>query len=210
MKKAIFNVFLIVCLLISTYLLFNSERSNSRLIRQIELKDSLSKNITKNDSVFAEKTKEYAKVITKYVSNCNFKIGKKSISTPELLKITNKAIIDAEVYKDSLRIMKFYSEQYKKNSTNLQVKAISNSDSTFIYKGLLGIVLENYKIKPDYSRDGDRFHFFIKGISTVDSALVLFPYYKHNLRRDTLTNVWTTVMDTERNIKRQTKKNKKD
>jgi|GEM_PF-4197249 hypothetical protein len=207
--SVIFNVLLLVVCCFSFYFLVISENSNERLIRQIELKDSLSKKTTKKDSVFAEKTKEYAKVITKYISDCNFKIGDKSISTPELLKISNQAIRDAALYKDSLSMLKTSNEYYKKKALEFQKENVSYTDSAFIYKGLLNVIQKNYKIYPKYQRDKNNFTFYIEGTSTIDSALVLFPYYKHNLTRDTATNEWTTVTDTERNIRRQTKKNKK-
>jgi len=212
----IFNVMFFILLAICIFFLYKSETSNARLIKQIELKDSLYKITSKKDLVFAKKTEEYAKVITKYVSDCSFTIGNKSITTPELLKISNKAIYEAAVFKDSLRITKSIVNQYvkmidvyKNQITKMEKENASISDSTLVYKKLYNLVSRQYGIKSSFRREGNRYYFQVDGAPKVDSALRLFPYYKHNMSQDTAGN-WLMIMDTERNIKRQTKKNAKN
>jgi hypothetical protein len=183
-NKAIFAIlFFVICSL--GLLCITLFHFNEKLYIQIEQKDSLIKNNDLRDSIYTEATKEYSEVINKYVNNCSFTVNEKSISTQELLKLVNNTFDKNQELQDSLDAYKEFFNQTQ-----------SYKDSLFLYKNLYSLARKRYGINITYKVLNDKYAFYY-GITKVDSAMALFPFYKNKIKRDTANNSWTITTQTK-------------
>lgn len=190
-KNIIIVLLLLLVMAISALL---SECSySSKLQSSIAKQDSILRNANQRDSLLAEKTKEYTKVITKYVSNCGFTMGDKSISSEDIVKIINDSQFEIEALKDSLN---------KIDSRN-RLSQIFLNDSLNIFKNFLSRIESKYGIVYKLRTDKDGKRFIVSNVSKSDSALAIFPFYRDKLRVDSAGNFIVTY---EEKIKVQNKK----
>lgn len=165
----------------------------SNLEKSIEAQDSILKNGNQRDSILIEKTKEYTKVITKYVSDCGFTMGKKSLSAEDVVKLINDSQSEIKILKDSL-----YNEEIRN-----KMFRIKSNDSLATYKLFLNRIESKYGIVLKVKTDGQGRRYIITNISKADSALAIFPYYRDRLRTDSAGNF---VITYEKKIKVPEKK----
>lgn len=165
-------------------------QNNGDLQVQLKNKEKLLNDRMIGDSTYLSKTRQYSEVITKYISNCEFTMDGKKISTAELLKIVNRSLNENRLLKDSL----IYLQQLCKDQVNISDKyknAYAQSlDSSFIYKQILSFIKRDYGVEYSVKRTDDKYKFTKETFTKADSALLLFPYYKDRLRHDTSKNNW--------------------
>jgi len=158
--------------------------SNNRLNIELKGRDSLIKNIRIQDSGYALQIKQYSDTLTQYVRGCSFEINGKVISTAELLKVANKSFQDNAYLRDSVR---YFSEltSFYKNALERD-KALYNqvSDSLFVYRQILIRVEKDYGIQYNFDHSNKGYRFYRSEMNKVDSALLLFPYFKDRLVKD--------------------------
>lgn len=173
---------------------------NKDLQVQLKAREQLINNARLKDSLFVKETKRYADTITKYISDCEFTMNGKKISTAELLRITNEAINENQFLKDSLsyfnRLSELQNERIKRyQEVMVKCKELENDhikalDSSNIYRKMVEITKRDYGIEFKVEKEGDQYIYSREKVSKADSALLLFPYYKEKLRRDSTSNTW--------------------
>lgn len=96
---------------------------------------------------------------------------------------------------DSLGVYKaFYSLAKSNFKTDFsvdgnKVRIQVPEDSSLIYKKLYELAKKDYGINYDIRKEGN-YIVYSKNFSTLDSALMIFEYYKDKLSKDTLNNIW--------------------
>ena len=167
--------------LILLLILFNY---NSELENQISNKDNQISKSIERDSLLIQKTREYAETIEKYVNNCEFSIDGKKISPTEVVKLANKTMRENQKLKDSLNYFKLLSTQQSEVYPKEYNKLISKyRDSLEIYKWKSELVRKDFGIIYNIQRNGNKMT-SKRNSKKIDSALALFPYYKHKLSID--------------------------
>jgi hypothetical protein len=204
--KSILALFVLAALFLWSFLTMTNYISD--LENGIIERDSIIFKLNRLDSVHSEASKTYSEIITKYIDGCKFMLGDKELSNEDIVKITNELMNENRILKDSLYnqeieiTSKYNSELYKTlDSLNTIIKVFDH------YKDEYGI---SYKI----NKEGNK-KMLLKNITTVDSALILFPHYKHKISYDSLRNVWKTQVTIEREVlskpieKKKNKRNRK-
>lgn len=180
---------------------------SNNLEQEIVKRDLLLKDVKQRDSLYESKTKKYAEVITKYVSDCNFYVDGKKISTSELLRITNKTLNENRYLKDSLH---FYIDLYNlenEKRRKMQSSSFIDKDSLAICKQIIEMVKSDYGISYTVGSNTNT-HYFVRNRSKADSALILFPHFKDKLSFDSTKNAWLIVVDKVIRTAQNPKKNK--
>jgi hypothetical protein len=136
-------------------------KNNQDLQSQIKKRDQLIKEVRYSDSLFSLQNKKNAEIITKYISECNIVIDGKQLSTEELITY----------------IRKLYTENY-----NLQLEL----DSTRTYKSIYELIERRYGIRYILRKEGNS-SFLTIPKSKVDTALMLYPYFKDRIRLDSIS-----------------------
>lgn len=98
-----------------------------------------------------------------------------------------------------------YLNDYNKIKSNLN----SASDSLSAYKYMIEYLEDRLDIKAKYKLIGNKYDFNYSGLKTIDSALILLPYYRHRLKIEgkTITvEVDNEYLKNERREKRQEKR----
>lgn len=184
MKNKSIIFFLTTVAIVSLILLLILYNYNSELENQISHKDNLISKSVERDSLLIQKTREYAETIEKYVNNCEFSIDGKKISPTEVVKIANKAMKENQRLKDSLTYFKSLSTKQSEVYPAEYSKLINKyRDSLEIYKWKSELVRKDFGIIYDIKRNGNKMT-SKRSSKKVDSALALFPYYKHKLSVD--------------------------
>jgi hypothetical protein len=198
-------VYIIIIILIASLsvLLWVYVNSNSKLTGIIVQKDSMLNDIRFRDSIYAEKTKEYSSIISKYFTNCKFTINNKQISMDQIIDLYNKSLVENDRLLDSFI---FYQNLYNKCSAELdktqihylyekrsydQLYKITDkyADSAQIFNKLLKTIIKHYGLKLDYSRSKGTINLNI-GVGMADSALMLLPFYRNMIEYDSSTKIW--------------------
>tara|TARA_R110002051_G_scaffold295031_1_gene360746 strand:+ start:109 stop:738 length:630 start_codon:yes stop_codon:yes gene_type:complete len=193
--------------IVSMILLLILYNYNSELENQIAQKDSLISKSVERDSLLINKTREYSQIIEKYVNNCEFTINGKNISASKLVKIANETNTENEKLKDSLRYFKLLSKKQPKVYSSEYNKIINEyKDSLSIYKWKAELVKKDFGIVYKVKRKGNKL-ISERYSKKVDSALVLFPYYKHKLSIDKDGHFEIETDKEYRKMKRNKKKN---
>lgn len=185
--------FLFALLLGSCFIIYFINNYNDELQKQLDAKDVLLNDVKARDSVFTKNNKEYSEVITKYVNNCNFTLNNKDISTAELVKMANKALTQVELLNDSLIREKNISKSYYN-------QLVLINDSFGIYKTIINKAKSDYGIHYNIISNNKN-NYIIKEFSKADSGLLLLPFYKTKLKKDTLGN-WVISYEKTSVIKR--------
>lgn len=207
MKNKSIIFFLTTITIVSLILLLILFNYNSELENQISQKDNLISKSIERDSLLIQKTREYAETIEKYVNNCEFSINGKKISPNEVVKIANKAMTENQQLKDSLRYFKLLSTKQSEVYPEEYNKLINKyKDSLEIYKWRAELVKKDYGITYEIQRNGNKLT-SKRSSKKVDSALALFPYYKHKLSID---KDGYFVIETDREYRRNKRNEEKN
>tara|TARA_B110000967_G_C18784863_1_gene510207 strand:+ start:494 stop:1123 length:630 start_codon:yes stop_codon:yes gene_type:complete len=184
MKNKSIIFFLTTVTIVSLILLLILFNYNSELENQISNKDNQISKSIERDSLLIQKTREYAETIEKYVNNCEFSIDGKKISPTEVVKLANKTMRENQKLKDSLNYFKLLSTQQSEVYPKEYNKLISKyRDSLEIYKWKSELVRKDFGIIYNIQRNGNKMT-SKRNSKKIDSALALFPYYKHKLSID--------------------------
>ena len=184
MKNKSIIFFLTTVTIVSLILLLILFNYNSELENQISNKDNQISKSIERDSLLIQKTREYAETIEKYVNNCEFSIDGKKISPTEVVKLANKTMRENQKLKDSLNYFKLLSTQQSEVYPKEYNKLISKyRDSLEIYKWKSELVRKDFGIIYNIQRNGNKMT-LKRNSKKIDSALALFPYYKHKLSID--------------------------
>lgn len=211
MKNKSIIFFLTTITIVSLIILLILFNYNSELEKQISHKDNMISKFNERDSLLNHKTQEYAKTIEKYVNNCEFSINGKKISPNEVVKLANKTFIENQKLEDSLSYYKFLSskklkvfkEVYKEEYNKIIKQYI---DSLEVLKWKTELVRKDFGITYKIERNGDKLT-STRSSKKVDSALALFPYYKHKLSID---EDGYFVIETDKEYRRNKKKKEKN
>jgi len=196
MNNRTINFILFVVLMVCMGVLYTFYDYNKNLESQIIARDKTIKEIRKTDSLLIEKTKEYAKQIEKFNSQPSYILEGKEITTKEIVELLNDSyekisFLEQEnynlKYKDSINRINSKSANYninllKKSRKNTIEIAQKYVDSTYITLSKLKYIKERYGIDLKHKIiDSTRTLKIINPMLKVDSALILFPYYKNRL-----------------------------
>ncbi|PKH66707.1 hypothetical protein CXF59_12340 [Flavobacterium sp. ALD4] len=217
-KNLIFIV-LFSSMLLFLYLLYAEMKDDKLLIeslrQEMKLNDSLSDyKIKKYAKIIETNNYKFDSLNNSKNSVRGFTIGNKSISIDELLNIANNALeansrLQNEVANDSL-ILKKIEENYGiktyrdskgkiviqsssqskndplENSQNEKIIKLSNEldEKKFILNNLQ----KRYNFKYDVKTEKDKIKSTIY-VTKLDSALWLYPYYKHKIKEDKKGNI---------------------
>lgn len=205
MKNKIFYIILFIILLLSlliTGLLFDS---NKELMRDIESKEILINDIASRDSILIEKTKEYSEIISKYTFENEFVLGNKKISVKELVDLFNNMLDENIQIKDSLNYFKSQTRAEKERTTFYKKNYIKYLDSMTYYKFGYKSAIKDYGIQYKIKQI-DSSIILQRSFSKVDSALLLYPFYKDRIRKDTITGNWIITYEERQIINKKKKK----
>lgn len=184
MKNKSIIFFLTTVTIVSLILLLILFNYNSELENQISNKDNQISKSIERDSLLIQKTREYAETIEKYVNNCEFSIDGKKISPTVVVKLANKTMRENQKLKDSLNYFKYLSTKQSEVYPTEYNKLISKyRDSLEIYKWKSELVRKDFGIIYNIQRNGNKMT-SKRNSKKIDSALALFPYYKHKLSID--------------------------
>lgn len=194
------TVISIVCIIL-VLILFNYK---TELENQINKKDDIITKSVERDSLLIQKTSEFAKTINHYVNNCEFSIDGKKITSSQIVDITNKAIEENNKLRDSLNYYKLFSKQQTDYYPIEYNKILSKyRDSLEKYKWQAELVKNDFGITYKITSKGNKLS-AIRNSKKVDSALALFPYYKHRLSINENGNFEIeTDKEYRRNIKKE-------
>jgi len=198
MKRILSILSLLIILLTGgcILLLYN----NNELKIQIEKRDILINDKQINDSIFLENTLKNKKIIERYINDCGILINGKKVTTEELLIFITRQIEERDKLqnelvkcKDSLSIARAFNELTRKNlkvnfnlSENDSIRKYSIRlplDSSIVYKKIIQSIEKEYGIKYTIQRKDDVLY-YQKSFSKVDSALLVYKYYKSKLHSD--------------------------
>jgi hypothetical protein len=195
-NKYISVIVLLLLLFLGSFTMSLYEYSEN-LEKEIAQRDTTIMQLSRNDSIYSTKTKEYSEVITKYIENCNFYIDGKQISTNDLIKLTNQLIEEKDKLEDSLLYFKQKTDFETTTKSSYRNELITTKDSLQVNSYILGLIKRDYGITYNVeTKDGYRI--YNRKPSKADSAIVLFPYYKNKLSYDTLTKAWNIKIQTTR------------
>lgn len=206
MKNKTIIFLLTVISIVSLILLFITSNYNTELESQVSHKDNLLSKAVERDSLVIEKTKQYADIIEKYVNNCEFSIGNKKISAKEMARITNSTLNENKRLKDSLLYYRLRSTYTKDVYIDEYNKIINKyKDSLFRFKWQADLVKKDFGITYSIKKTGTNYT-ATKNSKKLDSALFLFPYYKHKLSSD---ENGTLQVTTDREYRKKKRKEEK-
>ncbi len=135
---------------------------SNNLEYEILKRDSLIINKQIQDSLYNFETKKYSEVINRYISNCNFTVNGKNISTSELVRMVNQTSNENGLLTDSI------------NALNSMIEVIEDE---------YGIKLTPLPVKNGLQA-------YTRNQSRADSGLLLLPYYGERLKFDTVSKSW--------------------
>jgi hypothetical protein len=218
--------FCALLIIVSTLLVLVLIDNNKALQRQVDLRDTLIRNIQLHDSLLLAQNQKTQSSINKYIYDCNIVIDGRKVSTNELIQLLTNQINQLQINNDSIRLLNavllnyydslsiyksFYTLAKKQFKTDFTIQqsgkyrtiAISiPSDSTLLFKRLYEIAQRDYGIKYKIETRKD-FISITKIFSKADSALLIYQYYKDKLKVDS-SGQWT--IETPSKIKNQKRK----
>lgn len=185
---------LLICTSAISVVLFDF---NSDLQKQINSRDKLIENASHRDSIFITQTKNYTDTITKYLSDCSFKIDGKSVSTDELLDYINSLENETVLLRDTLnyrinnlincnKTLQFYKRMY--DTCFSEVKLLR--DSVHINAKIIDIVKRDYGIIYEVQKTENKIYYNRNVFSKADSGLLLLKYFRSRIKRDSNSDTW--------------------
>jgi hypothetical protein len=186
---------------------------NEELKNQIAQRDSLIKRIQASDSLSCQFSGRYDSVVTRYITNdCSLLIDGKKISLDKFIDIYAKQVEERAVAEIKLAAVQNQLGEIGLSLGELQkalrvqdLKFAVAQDSLSYYKSVLRTVKKTYGIKLNSRIDGK---YRITNLETkqLDSALVLLQLYRHRMRYDSLTHVWTVTTEFQQRLPTTKKK----
>ena len=205
MKNNFLITFLFIIVLASIILIGLLYNYNQNLNDVINSKDKLLKEISAQDSALIETTKEYSDIITRYTYENEFLIDGKKISAKDIVTLFNNLLEENAKLKDSLYYCQTQAISGISRTEYYKKKYFSYFDSTSFYKLGFKSAMKDYGIQYDIKRNDSVF--IVKRLFTkADSALLLFPFYKNQIRKDPLTDNW--IITYEEKVPANTKQKK--
>jgi hypothetical protein len=184
-KNKITLLVLATLLLASGIINFILTDNNQQLQNQIELRDSTLNEINIADSILCSQSVKNTEIIEKYINNCSFLLNGKEITSEEL-------ILYIQQINDSLKIYKSVYNLTKQNlNVDFNISEIDNGkivtlevphDSLKKYKILYEMAEKEYGFKYITKKDKEDL-IILKEFTKVDSALIVFEYYRDKLFR---------------------------
>lgn len=189
---------------------------NSTLELQLTKRDKIIQRIANTDSVIVEKTKDYAKSIKDFNSEIIFEQNGKNLTSSEIVKVFNQIADDNNKLVSENNNLTMSNYKLRDSLLNCKRKNISQQQSYRIdqkkisYNYLdsisdlnfkLSTIKSNYGIDYQFKKTGLNMKKLEKQTTMVDSAIVLFPYYKHTLTKE--GNVW--YIETDKNYRKAQK-----
>jgi hypothetical protein len=168
MKNKIFDIIVLILLLASSSIAVLLYLDRTELFDQVQDRDILIENLRKVDSISFTQNSRNAKVIERYISNDNLVMGGKKIGLDDLVTLLNKC---------------------SNEKADLQIKIIELENKHQLDKMMIENIERKYGIKSKMQESGNSISFSFEK-STVDSALILFPYFKHKLSFDSTKMAW--------------------
>ncbi|MBI5371844.1 MAG: hypothetical protein HZA79_07440 [Sphingobacteriales bacterium] len=204
--KSIIEVVLVI-LLVVTFIFY--ENANNKLINQLEQRDNLISAIINNDSAYKKTINSYNDTLEKYFSDCQFEINGKIVPTSEVLKLANRALTEIAYLEDSIAVlnkkiilherMNFLTNEILKRHlkyedsvavTLAEISKINKKyDSVEVYKYISDLARNKYGLKVEVTKIKNGF-VVKKQFSKIDTAMILFEYFKDDLRYDSAKNNW--------------------
>lgn len=183
--------------LIFNHILFTD---NQNLVLQIEKRDKIIDNVRDTDTLINSQRDYNDRITKKYISDCNILINGKKISTEELLDYINELVSENANLIDSLYLIKNerqillnkFSAQIisEKEDGKITSKLTSNvTDSLKNIKALLKLIEKNYGITGKIEKKENNNIISLSGGSKIDSALIIYKYYKNKLSVDSSGNI---------------------
>lgn len=195
---------------------------NKNLQEQVLVREKLIREKQVNDSILLSQSTHNEKIIEKYISECGILVNGKKLTTDELVQYMNKQFEEINdinkklnILNDSLNIYKSFYYLTKKNlkvdfkmteDKNGRMMVFSNpTDSSKIYKELYKMIEKEYGIRYEV-KFVDDYMKVSKSFSKVDSALLIFKYYKDKLKKGE-GDTWTIELPNEDSkVKRKNRK----
>lgn len=187
-------LFLLVLLLGSVSLILYI--NNIEYLEQVNERDALIKSSQIRDSISKVSLQRNADVITKYVNDCNLEINGKKITLDEFVKILNDAYSTNNTLEDSLLRQRVVNSNLNSQLRTLDLKFKIEEMKYLLLKDSLDYsykIIDNFKSKYgiDYNiKIEDKYKIFQFKRSSVDSAMILLPYFRDRLRYDSTRKAW--------------------
>lgn len=218
------NWILLFFLIISLGAMYTFFNYNKELELQIQKRDKTIQEINKVDSVLIEKTKDYAKQIEEFKTQPSFIFKGKEITASEIVDLLNIAyekIDDLEIdnqslkYRDSvnkinLNTVNYNIEVYKKALKKAEESNYEYSKSNYILNSKLKTIKQNYGIDLKIRKIDSLTIGFDKPMLMIDSAIILYPYYKNRLKIENGTWIISIDEDYEKLRNKKLKEIKKN
>lgn len=192
MKTRIIIATLLVLLTCSFYINWLQYEFVKQMEYQVVERDSIILKYNANDSLYNTRLKQYTDTIVKYISPTFQNNDGKSISVSEFLNIANNSLKknDSLEYRlrfarDSIKAMKRFINEQSDNAYNL---ALSYQDTAFVFKGYVNLA-RKYGMSFSYTREKNEYIFKVNA-EKLDSALILYPFFKDRLSYDEKEKTW--------------------
>lgn len=179
MRKEAKYIALIVFLLISLIVNFLFYNYNGELEQNLEAKDETINSILNSDSTFCSEVDTYSETIKRYVSDSSFIVNGVSYTGSDIVKLFNQVIAEKHKIEDSLF---YYQDRLNETENFYQEKIYKYSDSTFVLKWQLDEIKKDYGINIKVNKNKDKYT-MVKPFNKMDSAIILFPYFKDKLSK---------------------------
>lgn len=196
MNSRIINFILFILLIICLGVLFTFYDYNQKLESQILARDKTIDEINKTDSLLVERTKEYVKQIKKFNSQPSYILNGKKITTSEIVDLLNDSYIKNSKLEHENHYLKYKDSISSINSkiSNYNINLLQNAhkknndlaqeyaDSASINNAKLNYIKRHYGIYIKHKViDSIKTIVYNDKMMKVDSALMLYPYYKNRL-----------------------------
>lgn len=172
--------------------------NNSDLLLEIQKREQLIKNIQKRDSLDNLSRKNTNDIFSEYVSSdCSLEIDGKKITLESFVKLLNDSYNKNYLLQASIAKQEFKAKLDSGRVADLESELRKLRNEYFLFKDSLDYAYRIIKnIKKTYDIDYDfrsesNYRIFQFKFGTVDSALLLFPYYKDRLKYDSTRKLWT-------------------
>jgi hypothetical protein len=177
MKNKLFILIIFSLLISSLSLNFILFRFSNSLEKEVQNKQVLVNKIRKGDLTLNDSLRKYSEVINKYVNNCNFEINGKEVSSSELISVLNKQFVLNQKLNDS--VVSCGDSLRRSNAIILKAKQ-DYGINYFIINNSKGFVVDK------------------KYPTRLDSALVLYPHFKDNLKISNDGKNWVITKTVEK------------
>lgn len=172
--------------------------NNSDLLMEIQTRDQLIKDIQKRDSLEDLSRKKTKDILSEYLSSdCGLEIDGKKFTLESFVKLLNDSYTKNNTLQMSLAKQEFRAKLDSGRLTELENELRKSRNENFVSKDSLEYayrIINN--IKKTYGIDYDvrsesNYKILQFKFGAVDSALLLFPYYRDRLKYDSTRKLWS-------------------